>query len=333
MTIYQTLSLLVSFEYILLLTKGGPFYDTTVYALYVYRRAFESGQYGYWRGIGALPHCHRRGRRAASDGASSTWSACCSGRASRFTENGEAGRPYELHARPAAVDWDRMAARARSHAPAEAVASLRFPDRGLAADHPALTSGSSRSPSSAKTGVAETVVLWRSMLVLIPAVIAFWLAAMLARNRRRMWLGMAASRARRGGRIRPAGRSRPAPAQFHIPGGAGFRIGRALACRGGARRSAVPQCLARLRQFAADRRCADGHRRDRRLARRLLPVALAVSRARRDAALAAGAARLPGADADRPDVPDALLDRAPGYALRRHSWCSSPSSCPLRSLS
>jgi inositol-phosphate transport system permease protein len=46
-TIYQALSLLVSFEYILLLTKGGPFYDTTVYALYVYRRAFESGQYGY----------------------------------------------------------------------------------------------------------------------------------------------------------------------------------------------------------------------------------------------------------------------------------------------
>jgi inositol-phosphate transport system permease protein len=46
-TIYQTLSLLVSFEYIMLLTKGGPFYDTTVYALYIYRRAFESGQYGY----------------------------------------------------------------------------------------------------------------------------------------------------------------------------------------------------------------------------------------------------------------------------------------------
>jgi inositol-phosphate transport system permease protein len=46
-TIYQTLSLLVSFEYILLLTKGGPFFDTTVYALYVYRRAFTSGQYGY----------------------------------------------------------------------------------------------------------------------------------------------------------------------------------------------------------------------------------------------------------------------------------------------
>ncbi|MEE8272603.1 MAG: sugar ABC transporter permease, partial [Alphaproteobacteria bacterium] len=46
-TIYQTLSLLVSFEYILLLTEGGPFFDTTVYALYIYRRAFQSGQYGY----------------------------------------------------------------------------------------------------------------------------------------------------------------------------------------------------------------------------------------------------------------------------------------------
>lgn len=46
-TIYQTLSLTVSFEYILLLTQGGPFFDTTVYALYIYRRAFENGQYAY----------------------------------------------------------------------------------------------------------------------------------------------------------------------------------------------------------------------------------------------------------------------------------------------
>ncbi len=46
-TVYQTLSLLVSFEYIWLITDGGPFFDTTVYALYVYKRAFESGQYGY----------------------------------------------------------------------------------------------------------------------------------------------------------------------------------------------------------------------------------------------------------------------------------------------
>jgi inositol-phosphate transport system permease protein len=46
-TVYQTLSLLVSFEYIWLVTDGGPFFDTTVYALYVYKRAFENGQYAY----------------------------------------------------------------------------------------------------------------------------------------------------------------------------------------------------------------------------------------------------------------------------------------------
>ncbi len=44
---YQTLSLLVSFEYIWLITDGGPFFDTTVYALYVYKRAFVNGQYAY----------------------------------------------------------------------------------------------------------------------------------------------------------------------------------------------------------------------------------------------------------------------------------------------
>ncbi|HET6469792.1 MAG TPA: sugar ABC transporter permease [Geminicoccaceae bacterium] len=46
-TLYQALSLLVSFEYIWLITNGGPFFDTTVYALYVYKRAFENGQYAY----------------------------------------------------------------------------------------------------------------------------------------------------------------------------------------------------------------------------------------------------------------------------------------------
>ncbi|MCG8510685.1 MAG: sugar ABC transporter permease [Rhodospirillales bacterium] len=46
-TVYQTLSLMVSFEYIWLITDGGPFFDTTVYALYVYKRAFEHGQYAY----------------------------------------------------------------------------------------------------------------------------------------------------------------------------------------------------------------------------------------------------------------------------------------------
>ncbi|HVZ14643.1 MAG TPA: sugar ABC transporter permease [Bauldia sp.] len=46
-TIFQALSLLTSFEYIWLITNGGPFYDTTVYALMVYKRAFQNGQYAY----------------------------------------------------------------------------------------------------------------------------------------------------------------------------------------------------------------------------------------------------------------------------------------------
>ncbi len=51
-TTYQTLSLLTSFEYILLLTRGGPgLYHTEVWALTAYKRAlatyFGSGQWAY----------------------------------------------------------------------------------------------------------------------------------------------------------------------------------------------------------------------------------------------------------------------------------------------
>jgi inositol-phosphate transport system permease protein len=45
---------------------------------------------------------------------------------------------------------------------------------------------------SAKTGMAETFVLWRAMFVLVPAVIGLWLAAILAGNRWQMLAGMAA---------------------------------------------------------------------------------------------------------------------------------------------
>jgi inositol-phosphate transport system permease protein len=44
---------------------------------------------------------------------------------------------------------------------------------------------------SAKLGIAETKVLWRSMAVLVPAVIAFWLAGALSVDRRRMLIGFA----------------------------------------------------------------------------------------------------------------------------------------------
>jgi inositol-phosphate transport system permease protein len=45
---------------------------------------------------------------------------------------------------------------------------------------------------SAKVGLAETAVLWRSMLVLVPAVIAFWLVAALAGTRRQVLTATAA---------------------------------------------------------------------------------------------------------------------------------------------
>lgn len=45
--LYQALSLLTTYEYILLITNGGPVYDSTPYALYIYRRAFENGAYAY----------------------------------------------------------------------------------------------------------------------------------------------------------------------------------------------------------------------------------------------------------------------------------------------
>ena len=46
--IWQTLSLMTSFEYILLITGGGPFRATTVYAIFIFQRAFGStGQYAY----------------------------------------------------------------------------------------------------------------------------------------------------------------------------------------------------------------------------------------------------------------------------------------------
>lgn len=48
---YQALSLLTTYEYILLITGGGPVYDSTPYALYIYRRAFESGAYAYGAGL------------------------------------------------------------------------------------------------------------------------------------------------------------------------------------------------------------------------------------------------------------------------------------------
>jgi inositol-phosphate transport system permease protein len=97
----------------------------------------------------------------------------------------------EPRSRPAAVDWANLAARARSLRRARAVTLYAFL---IAVSLPIILPyfWLVTIAFSARTGVAETMVLWRSMLVLVPAVIAFWLAAVLARNRRQLWLGLAA---------------------------------------------------------------------------------------------------------------------------------------------
>jgi inositol-phosphate transport system permease protein len=97
-----------------------------------------------------------------------------------------------IQSRPTApVDWDRMAARARSLRRTKAVALYAFL---IAVSLPIILPyfWLVTIAFSARTGVADTLVLWRSMAVLVPAVIAFWLAATLARNRRQLWLGLTA---------------------------------------------------------------------------------------------------------------------------------------------
>jgi inositol-phosphate transport system permease protein len=97
-----------------------------------------------------------------------------------------------IQSRPTApVDWDRMAARARSLRRTKAVALYAFL---IGVSLPIILPyfWLATIAFSARTGVADTLVLWRSMGVLVPAVIAFWLAAILARNRRQLWLGLTA---------------------------------------------------------------------------------------------------------------------------------------------
>lgn len=52
-TAYQTLSLLTSYEYILIVTEGGPYFATTVWSLYAYNLAFGGYFANYEFGYGA----------------------------------------------------------------------------------------------------------------------------------------------------------------------------------------------------------------------------------------------------------------------------------------
>lgn len=53
-TSWQTLSLLASYEYILLVTDGGPFYKSEVWSLYAYHTAFSHQLYGYGAAIAMI---------------------------------------------------------------------------------------------------------------------------------------------------------------------------------------------------------------------------------------------------------------------------------------
>jgi inositol-phosphate transport system permease protein len=46
-TVWQMLSLLTSYEYILLLTGGGPLFDSEVWSLYSFHKAFTNMEFGY----------------------------------------------------------------------------------------------------------------------------------------------------------------------------------------------------------------------------------------------------------------------------------------------
>jgi len=54
MTIWQTLSLVTSYEYILLITDGGPLNKSEVWALYSYHKAFGSYEFGYGAAISVV---------------------------------------------------------------------------------------------------------------------------------------------------------------------------------------------------------------------------------------------------------------------------------------
>jgi inositol-phosphate transport system permease protein len=90
----------------------------------------------------------------------------------------------------ASIDWTTVAARGRVRRRVRAAGAYAFL---IAASLPIVLPyfWLVTVAFSAKLGIAETKVLWRSMAVLVPAVIAFWLAGALSVDRRRMLIGFA----------------------------------------------------------------------------------------------------------------------------------------------
>src|SRR5580700_10029027 len=91
----------------------------------------------------------------------------------------------------ASVDWTRVAARGRVRRRTRAAGAYAFL---IAASLPIILPyfWLVTVAFSAKLGIAETSVLWRSMAVLVPTVILFWLAGALSAGRRQRLMGFAA---------------------------------------------------------------------------------------------------------------------------------------------
>jgi inositol-phosphate transport system permease protein len=100
------------------------------------------------------------------------------------TAVGQAGEAL----RPTQTDWDRLAARARWTRRAQISAIYAFL---IAVSLPLILPyfWLVTIAFSAKSGIAETAVLWRSVLVLVPALLAFWIWSLVAKSMRQMAIG------------------------------------------------------------------------------------------------------------------------------------------------
>jgi inositol-phosphate transport system permease protein len=92
--------------------------------------------------------------------------------------------------KPTQTDWDRLMARARWSRRARISAIYAFL---IAVSLPIILPyfWLVTIAFSAKTGVAETFVLWRSVLVLVPALLAFWIWSLLVSSMKQLMLGSA----------------------------------------------------------------------------------------------------------------------------------------------
>jgi inositol-phosphate transport system permease protein len=101
--------------------------------------------------------------------------------ATAVSESGQALRRTQ-------TDWDRLATRARWSRRATIAAIYAFL---IAVSLPVILPyfWLVTIAFSARTGVAETGVLWRSIFILVPALLAFWIWSLLARDMRQMMAG------------------------------------------------------------------------------------------------------------------------------------------------